>query len=100
MREGKILHEIDIGNKVICDMCGEDWTNRTESGGFLFGSYGVCPTCAPDFLRKVKGYREEWNIRAWCPAGMSHRDWIIGLRGGNNKIVYKELIIDKHDSEK
>lgn len=64
------------GNEVICDMCGADWTDRPESGSFLFGSYGVCPDCSERVMNNIKRYNEEDHIRATCPEGMSHADWI------------------------
>lgn len=76
----------EVGPIVVCDCCGEDWTNRTESGGFLFGSNAYCPTCAPVRLVKIKGYKEERYIKAYCPSGMSFKDWVLKLRGGDNTI--------------
>lgn len=35
----------DCGDMVLCDYCDEDYTNSEEEGGFLFGSYAICPKC-------------------------------------------------------
>lgn len=70
------VETIDPGNLVFCDYCGDDWTERTESGGILFGSKAVCPTCTPKTLASIKGYGEEWNIRSRCPDGKSYSDWV------------------------
>lgn len=78
--------EIDMGENVVCDICGEDWTERTESGGFLFGSKAYCPDCAEDGLRRIRGYHEEHMIRAYCPSDKSFKDWVLSLRGGDNTI--------------
>lgn len=67
---------VDVGDDVICDICGEDWTNRPESGGFLLLSKGVCPDCAPRLMESVKKYHEEWSIKGECPPDMSHANWI------------------------
>lgn len=65
-----------VGDAVICDICNKDWTNSDVSGGFLFGSYGYCPDCAEEGLKRIKGYNEEKFIEGFCPADMSHADWI------------------------
>jgi hypothetical protein len=67
---------IDPGRSVICDLCSKDWTDSPVSGGFIFLSKGVCPDCAPEFEKKVKKYNEEKYIRARCPEGISHAEWI------------------------
>ena len=62
---------IDIGELVMCDACDEDWTTRTETGGFIFSSMGVCPTCAVEFMARVIDAGELCHIRAACPDGAS-----------------------------
>jgi hypothetical protein len=74
---------IPVGDTVICDWCDADMTADHRSGGFMFGSKAAGPCCAEAFLERVKGYGEEWNIRAWCPPGVSFADWVRGLRGPN-----------------
>lgn len=73
--------KIEIGRDVVCDFCSKDWTDSPESGGFLFGSYGTCPDCAPAFLENVRRYNEERVIKAFCPQGESFADFIRGERG-------------------
>lgn len=77
----------DFGNRVICDLCGDDYTNRTEQGGILFQSKAFCPTCAVEELPKIKAYEETHLIRGTCPAGVSFRDWVLSLRNGNNTVT-------------
>lgn len=77
---------IDIGDKVICDQCSKDYTESDASGGFLFGSHAVCPECAPAMLENIRKYGEERYIRGTCPEGMSFKDWVLQLRGGDNTI--------------
>lgn len=72
-----------IGRSVICDVCSEDWTDRPESGGFLFGSYAYCPSCAPKGLESIKGFGEERYIRARCHFPEPFADFIRRLRGPN-----------------
>ena len=31
--------DVPVGRAVVCDVCSGDWTERRESGGFLFSSY-------------------------------------------------------------
>ena len=81
-----MIETIDIGDQVLCDGCTADFTNRTESGGFLFGSKAVCPDCAPALLVDLKKGREDKFIKAFCPPWMSFRDWCLMLRGGDNTI--------------
>lgn len=77
----------DIGRKVECDFCGENYTDSHETGGFLFLSKAVCPRCAPDIERSATANGETKYIRARCAEGMSFADWCRGLRGGDNSIV-------------
>lgn len=82
---------IDIGRTVVCDICDEDFTDRTECGGFIFGSKGYCPLCAPSGLVSIKRYAEERYIRATCPDGQSFADFVRAYRGGNNAILVATL---------
>jgi hypothetical protein len=72
---------VPVGRAVVCDVCSDDWTDRPESGGFLFGSYGYCPKCAVEGLEEIKKYREERFIRAFCGEGESFADFIRRMRG-------------------
>lgn len=75
---------IDIGDKVICDNCGMDYSDRTETGGFLIGSRGWCPSCEPETRKLLKQYNELGCITAECPPNMSHKDWILAWRKGRH----------------
>ena len=72
---------IPVGRTVLCDACDYDLTDDPRSGGFMFGSYGYGPCCAEERLVTIRGYGEEWNIRARCPEGVSFADWIRDTRG-------------------
>lgn len=78
---------VPLGDEVACDICDEDLTADPRSGGFLFGSYAYGPCCAMEGLARIRGYGEEWNIRAWCPAGVSFADWVRGMRGPDAAIT-------------
>ena len=71
-----------IGDSVLCDLCGKDWTASPVSGGFVFESKGVCPDCAPNFMKDIEKYGEQDYIRATCPEGKSHADFIRDYRKG------------------
>ena len=78
---------INIGESVVCDSCSDDYTGLPDTGGFLFGSYAICPKCVPGYERDVKKFHEEHLIKARCPEGTPFAQWVLGLRGGNNEIV-------------
>ena len=77
---------IDVGEMVICDMCGTDYSESDEPGGFIFGSKGVCPQCAPDMQARIEKHNEEEHIKAYCPMWQSFREFILKARGGDNTI--------------
>lgn len=74
---------VPVGDTVVCDVCDDDYTSRPESGGFVFGSYAYCPSCATKQLPSIRGYGEEHLIRAHCPPGLSFADFVRDLRGPN-----------------
>lgn len=77
----------DIGRTVVCDICDEDYTDSTETGGFIFSSKAYCPVCAIEGMASIKKYHEEHFIRATCPDGKSFADFVRDYRGGNSRIV-------------
>ncbi len=70
-----------IGDRVVCDLCDTVWTDRPETGGFLFVSKAVCPDCAEAYLRSIAEYGEEHYIHGYCPPRYSFADWIRERRG-------------------
>lgn len=76
----------DIGNIVICDLCGEDHTFSNAKGGILFGDKACCPVYAPSMEASAKEYHEEEYIKARCPEGKTFKDWCLELRNGNNRV--------------
>jgi len=81
--------EIPVGRVVLCDACDTDLTDDPRSGGYLFGTYAYGPCCADERLKSIRGYGEEWNIRARCPEGVSFADWVRDMRGPEAAIVIK-----------
>jgi len=67
---------LDVGDDVICDTCGEHWTDSDVSGGITFGSKAVCPTCAPEVEKLAKEHGEEGYIQWRCPKTVSFADWV------------------------
>jgi hypothetical protein len=72
---------VPVGDLVLCDIDDTDLTADARSGGYMFGSYAVGPCCAAAHEARVRGYGEEWNIRARCPEGVPFADWVRGMRG-------------------
>ena len=65
-----------LGDIVICDTCGKDYTNSDEKGGIEFGSKAVCPKCTPGFLKSAKKFNEENHIKRRCPDDKSFAEWV------------------------
>ena len=65
---------------IICDLCGEDYTNSNQQGGILFGSRAICPTCTPETLKVIRKYKEERYIKAFCPAELSFSAFVRQIR--------------------
>jgi len=78
---------IELGRNVFCDRCSTDMTDDPRSGGYLFGTYAYGPCCADEELLTIRRYREEDQIRARCPEGVSFGDWVRSLRGDHNQIT-------------
>lgn len=80
----------DIGDTVICDLCGTDFSEGTEAqdekGGYIFGSNGVCPRCAQEFYSRIREHNEQGHIKALCPSDKTFLEFIIDARGGNNTV--------------
>lgn len=87
----ELKEEWDIGDTVLCDQCNTDFTeepNSKEVGGFLFGSNGVCPRCAPRMRESAKKYNEEHYIKDEASPGETFKDFILRIRNGNNTIKF------------
>jgi hypothetical protein len=69
IRDGMKFITVDMGDMVVCDFCNEEWTTRTESGGYFFDGYSVCPDCGPSHKKRPKG-------SIMCIPGMSFADWV------------------------
>ena len=78
--------EIDIGRTVLCDSCGEDYTDSQRCGGFIFQSRAICPQCAADWMASIIANSEQRMIRAACQEGQSFADFVREYRGPNNTV--------------
>jgi hypothetical protein len=76
-----------VGEIVVCDDCSADYTNRPDSGGFIFQSKAICPVCAPRWRRLIALYGEQRFIRAVCPEGQTFAAFIRAWRGPNASIT-------------
>ena len=75
-----------IGDLVVCDICGEDFTNSPASGGIIFGSNAYCPQCSDRMLPTIAS--EAQHIQAKCPQGVSFADFVRDYRGPNAGIHF------------
>jgi hypothetical protein len=71
---------IDLGNKVLCDFCNKDWTNKDKSGGFIFGSKAVCPDCEKRILKNINKYDEQRFINGICKKKQSFYKFVLEYR--------------------
>ena len=71
---------LDMGDCVLCDSCGKDFTDLPDSGGFLFMSNAICPDCAENYMKGIKRYKEEKYIKGHCPKDVSFCNWVKSLR--------------------
>jgi hypothetical protein len=79
----------DIGDQVYCDLCGEDYTHSDETGGFLFLSKGVCPKCAPGFMKTIKACNKKKYIKALNNNQTPFREFILKIRDGDNRVIIR-----------
>ena len=82
---------VKVGDLVVCDVCDKDYTHSDAKGGFIFGSYGYCPTCAENRINEIRRYGEEHYIRAHCPPDMSFADFVRRYRGPDACITINKL---------
>lgn len=80
------IQTFEIGNHVECDSCGKDFTDSTDSGGFIFCSSAYGPCCSAEQMKSIESYGEQRYIKAICPPDMSFRDFVLQYRDGNNSI--------------
>lgn len=84
----------EVGDCVCCDICNDDYTSSTASGGFLFGSYAYCPKCAEAHIKGIRGHGEEKYIKEWCPPGLSYADWVRRIRYQTGSTQIIEITIE------
>lgn len=88
----------DIGRQVLCDSCGDDYTDKPDSGGVQFQSKAYCPVCAVGLLAAAQRYGEESLIRGHCPPGVAYADWVRGLRDGHNTVTITTITNKEDDN--
>jgi hypothetical protein len=77
----------DLGEVVVCDLCGVDYTFSDAVGGMLFGSNGCCPECTGRMKPDVIKHDEEKYIRARANEGETFRAFCLRMRGGDNSMT-------------
>lgn len=50
---------INPKNLVICDSCGDNYTDSDEVGGVLLSRSAFCPKCSPRIISSAKEFNEE-----------------------------------------
>ena len=66
----------DLGDSVLCDMCGTDYTKSDVKGGITFGSKAVCPLCTPKIIASAKVHGESGYIKSRCPEDKTFANWV------------------------
>lgn len=89
----------EVGDQVNCDVCNADYTDRTDSGGFLFGSYAYCPECAKKYEARIGYFHETAMILEYCPPDMSFADWCRRLRYKMGLTQIKETTFEEVPDE-
>ena len=74
-------------SRILCDLCGKDWTDIDTSGGIMFAGKSICPECEPGIEEKALQETEEHLITARCPNNMSHAEWIVKIIRPMSKAV-------------
>jgi len=74
---------VSIGDIVLCDACNADHTIESTTGGFIFGSYAMCPACADNMMRTIKACKEEHYIKATCGPDETFAEFVRKYRGGD-----------------
>ena len=69
------------GRTVVCEACGADWTDRPDTGGFMYDDHPVGPCCARRLGDRARGTGNPDRIWGRCPPGRSFASWIRELRG-------------------
>lgn len=71
---------IDMGDTVLCDVCNEDYTHSSATGGMLFDTRAVCPDCETKVIKDANSYDEMHLVRGHCPAFITFANWIRSMR--------------------
>lgn len=71
---------IEPGIAVLCDLCGEDYTNSDDKSGYIFANKAVCPKCADRFMESIKHHNEEQYITLRANKDESFRDFVYRVR--------------------
>jgi len=70
---------IDVGDRVICDLCNTEYTNSDAVGGVLFSHKACCPICAPEMIKNAKKFKETRFLEL-PTVGETFRDFVLRIR--------------------
>lgn len=74
------VYTLDLGDKVLCDLCNKDYSNKQQTGGFLFNRSAVCPECAPKFIEIIDQHNERSMITAKPLPGEPFCQFVLRIR--------------------
>lgn len=77
---------VPISDLVVCDVCGDDYTDSPEKGGMIFSSSAYCRRCTTNAMPNIIRWSEQNYIRAMCPEGVTFADFVRSHRGPNATI--------------
>lgn len=80
----EVIDHIEFDD-VICDWCGEDYTNSDAVGGLTFGSKACCPVCVPKVEALAKQHNEEQYIGQRAAEGQTFKDFVVHTLRGDEK---------------
>jgi len=62
--------------EVICNICGKDYSESADSGGFRIKDRAICPLCAPAMFNELEFFDQENIVTEFCPKDKSFSQFI------------------------
>lgn len=79
---------IDMGDRVLCDWCGREYTDSDAIGGFVFESKATGPECCAKRLKvSIKVYGEQHLVRATALDGETFAAFVRRIRGDQSNEI-------------
>lgn len=71
--------DINVGDRVVCDGCNDEYTESNEIGGILLSRSAFCPKCAVEIIVSAKKYHEEKFLTYPLPEE-TFKDFVLRIR--------------------